>query len=379
MPMDVLFLKEQTVEHLAGQPVMKPIKRGGLIRELRLRLQHQITCTAANNAVANFKRGDGWAAIERLDIVLNGNEVVRSLSGLELVMMHRACYKKWPRFNTNYGDQLTANPAFDSVLKLPFWLPFGARPMDSALNSSLANDMKIVVQWASDQTKINSAASAYTAVPTLEVYSHQSGSPNGNNQNVRTAASKITRNVFQPNAATTSFFADLTPGAMIAGFLINSASAAGVDEATRINSLKIKAGSTVYWEAPRRILQSFNEDLEIYRSGVSGNKLLDSTTGVANDTVVDVGGAFNQATLNADFADIITKVNSLMCNYSSPIRSADFDQDAWYFINTIPDGWLAEALDTYLLGDFGIEMDVTGASNITIIPIEIFPPREERK
>lgn len=376
MAMDVLTLKEQTVDYLAGQPVYKPIKRGGLIRELRLRLQHQLTLTAVNNLAANFKRGDGWAAIERLDIVQNGNEVIRSMSGLELLMMHRACYKKWPRMNTNYADQATANPAFDSVLKLPFWTPFAVRAMDTAWNTSIVQDPKIVVQWATDYLKVNSAATGYTSNPTLEVYSHQSGNPNGSNAAIQVSATKMTRNVFQPGGATTTFFAELTAGAMIPGILINAASAAGVDEPTRINTAKIKAGSTTYWECPRKILQSFNEDLEIYKTGIPGNKLLDSTTGAANDTVVDVGGAFNQATLNANFADIIAKVNSLINGYSAPIKSADFDQDAWYFMNLIPDGWMGEALDSYLLGDFGLELDVTGASNITIIPIEVFPPRE---
>ena len=37
--------------------------------------------------------------------------------------------------------------------------------------------------------------------------------------------------------------------------------------------------------------------------------LVDSTTGTANGTVVDVGAAFSQATLNSNFADVIAKVN----------------------------------------------------------------------
>lgn len=41
-------------------------------------------------------------------------------------------------------------------------------------------------------------------------------------------------------------------------------------------------------------------------------ELTDSTTGTANDTVTDVGGAFNQATLNNNFADIVAKVNYLL-------------------------------------------------------------------
>jgi multidrug resistance efflux pump len=40
--------------------------------------------------------------------------------------------------------------------------------------------------------------------------------------------------------------------------------------------------------------------------------LTDSTTGTADNTVADVGGAFSQATLNNNFADIIAKVNGIL-------------------------------------------------------------------
>lgn len=41
-------------------------------------------------------------------------------------------------------------------------------------------------------------------------------------------------------------------------------------------------------------------------------ELTDSTTGTANDTLTDVGAAFNQATLNNNFADIAAKINYLL-------------------------------------------------------------------
>lgn len=40
--------------------------------------------------------------------------------------------------------------------------------------------------------------------------------------------------------------------------------------------------------------------------------LTDSTTGTANDTLTDVGGAFSQATLNNNFADLAAKVNAIL-------------------------------------------------------------------
>ena len=40
--------------------------------------------------------------------------------------------------------------------------------------------------------------------------------------------------------------------------------------------------------------------------------LTDSTTGTADNTLADVGAAFNQATLNNNFADLAAKVNALI-------------------------------------------------------------------
>lgn len=46
-------------------------------------------------------------------------------------------------------------------------------------------------------------------------------------------------------------------------------------------------------------------------SALTSAALTDSTTGTADATVVDVGGAFSQATLNNNFADLVAQVNAL--------------------------------------------------------------------
>ncbi len=40
--------------------------------------------------------------------------------------------------------------------------------------------------------------------------------------------------------------------------------------------------------------------------------LTDGTTGTANDALTDVGAAFNQATLNNNFADVAAKINAIL-------------------------------------------------------------------
>ena len=39
---------------------------------------------------------------------------------------------------------------------------------------------------------------------------------------------------------------------------------------------------------------------------------LSATAGTANDAVVDVGAAFNQATLNDNFRDVTAKINAIL-------------------------------------------------------------------
>lgn len=48
------------------------------------------------------------------------------------------------------------------------------------------------------------------------------------------------------------------------------------------------------------------------KSAVTPTLITDSTTGTADGTLADVGGAFSQATLNNNFADIAAKINALV-------------------------------------------------------------------
>lgn len=50
---------------------------------------------------------------------------------------------------------------------------------------------------------------------------------------------------------------------------------------------------------------------DLNAQGAASANLTDNTTGTADDTVVDVGGAFDQATLNNNFADVVAKINNI--------------------------------------------------------------------
>lgn len=65
-------------------------------------------------------------------------------------------------------------------------------------------------------------------------------------------------------------------------------------------------GKIVRWQATGVVLVAFDAS----QRGIIA-PLTDSTTGTADGTLSDVGAAFNQATLNNNFAELAAKVNAL--------------------------------------------------------------------
>jgi hypothetical protein len=75
---------------------------------------------------------------------------------------------------------------------------------------------------------------------------------------------------------------------------------------TLTQSTNTRIGHVVAWIATGYGIVEF----DVTRGVVT--ELTDSTTGTANDALTDVGAAFNQATLNNNFADIAAKINYLI-------------------------------------------------------------------
>lgn len=65
------------------------------------------------------------------------------------------------------------------------------------------------------------------------------------------------------------------------------------------------------WEAYKSAVETYNPNADRTIVATNAVAVTDSTTGTANDTLVDVGAAFSQATLNDNFADVAAKINAL--------------------------------------------------------------------
>lgn len=324
---------QQTVDFSNNNKVTRDLGRGMVYRELQLRLTGQLTCTGANNTAANTTRGDEWGVVKNIAIIANNTEVIRSISGNALWWLNYFFYGARPIITQAMGDGATANPSFDSVLKLPFWLPQSIRPIDTALDARKLSDLKIEITWGTF-TDINSAATAFTTAPKIEVNSTECFNLDGKFSMLRvyTIDKPIT-------ASSQAFQIQLPVGPMYRGFLINTtdnAVAGGTDLGTILNNLKLRSGSTVFADVKASPL--WQEQLLRY-----GNQR-------------DFGGT----------------------TYTKDRIGTKNDIRGWYLYDHVTDGFLSEAIDTLGFAEMVMELDVTlvGTSNIQVFPLEITPVRQ---
>jgi len=327
--------------------------RGLVYRDLILRLKCQPTLTAANNLTDDVERGDGWGVVKLIEILANNNQVIRSFSGNQLWWMNYFMFGTVPPITPGLGDDDgsgggTANPAIDVLLILPFWMFRCVRPMDTALDSRVLSDLKIRITWGT-YTDIHGDASAWTSEPTLEVHSLESAKVKGpfSLQSIYGISRTIT-------ADDDKFQIFLAVNDVYRGFLINTTDA-GVDQGDILNNLKIKSGTTVFYDAPGPVIQQYDGWMHPGIPHPIGNLLNTAGSGPVMVT------------------------NSLNI-YNKLQRSDSSDQAGWYFIDLVTDGYLSDAIDTYGFSEFYLECDVSvgsGTTKIDVLPIAITPVREK--
>ena len=329
MPQQVRTRKHTTVRYSTNNKEVEDLSRGMIIRELYLKLAGAATITAGNNTQANTQRGDEWGVVKRIDIIANGTDNIRSISGTALRWLNMFQYGAYPRVSTALGDGATANPAFASVLILPFWMPRAVRPIDTALDTRELSDLTIEITWGTF-TDVNSAASAWTTEPSLTVYALESFGIKGPFSQSRIFAIEETI-----TATNSQFKTRLPVGPMYRGFLINTTDA-GVDEGDILNNLKLISGTTVFQDLPSFVIK------DVFKIR---NELNRSFSGAAYD---DLG---------------IGDDNSF---------------EGWYFLDLVTDGFMSEAIDSLGFSELELEADVTvgaGATKLTYWPIQVIPVR----
>lgn len=325
MPQQVRRRQHETITYTANAKESATLSRGMILRHLMLRLQGQPTITAMNNSAANTLKAEEWGILDRIDLIANGSDVIKSFSGEQLWWLNYFLFGTVPPVTATLGDGSTANPSFDVSLLLPFWMPRSVRPFDTALDARQLSDLKLEITWGS-HTSINSAATGFTTNPTLEVYALESFNPPNAAAFSTWRLFQIIQTITAANAAQTI---KLPVGPLYRGFLINTIADAA-DVATVINNIKVKSGTTVFVDLPEDVLR-----LE-YRQ--------------MNGVPIDAVGR----------------------------RSSSSSVNGWYMLDLVTDGRLSEAIDTLGFAEFELELNVAApgtARSIELLPFQIIPVR----
>lgn len=320
------------------------LQRGVVIRELILHLKGAPTLTSGNNTTSNLKRGGPNELIKTVSVLVNGSEVIRQFSGAELMVRQLFWYGVPPVAETTFGDATTANPSFDRILRIPFWMPRIGNPQSTLLDARRLAALQLQVVWGT-WTDINGSATAWTTTPTLEVY-HEYVMPFPGTDIGPFHTWREYDISTSYTSTVTQAVVNLPVGNLYRGFVVNTpvgSGSAAVDTTGILNEFRFKSGSTVYYDVIEKLIrerayQQMNIDAQTYR-------YLSVLTG------------------GASFANIC--------------RSGNFNLDAWYWIDLANSGHLGDGVDTLGFAQLTMENDVTGQSNAALVvaPQMIVPVR----
>lgn len=329
-----------------SQKITFELGRGYILRELMLRLSGSFTyAAAANNIAGTLGRGDEWSLIERIDIVVNGSDVIRTFSGTQLRIMNLLCGYGLARPSLTLGDVgTTAAPTFDSTLVIPFWMPMSVRPIDTALVTNDYGSVRIDITVAAS-TGINSANGPTAVAATLDIASYESFGIK-----LEPSDFRIYTDQRAVGGANTDFAFDLPVNATYRGFLIGQANgfaSTSADQNNLITNIKLSSGTQIFRDLPFNLLR----DWQRQRQPQSTRELTQLTAGA--QLLANANGPFLRSA-----------------------KSANLDMDGWVFLDLCQDGYLTECLDAYGLSELKLRFNVSGAVSLTVIPWQIFPRRK---
>lgn len=331
----VVTRRQQPVTYTgSGNKQIIQLNKSLLYRMIYLRLTGATTVIAGSNTAALTMLGDEWGVIKKVELIANGSDVLFSCSGNDLWWMNRYFFDSFPRVTPAIGDGATANPAFDSTLLIPFWSPRATKPFDSAFFSGEVTDFRLEITWG-NYTDINSAATAWTTQPNVEVGSNESQLDA--NTPLPPVLRRLIKYVQQPAGANGAFRVPLDIGPMYRGFLINTTNTAGTSESHgQFTNVKLVSGSTVYVDISESMLKQAQDMFYGLPFGIEK-----TTAGIAYQT--------------------------------TPRISTSSDLLSWYCLDLVNDGYLTEAINTANLSELYLEFNVASACTINVLANQLIP------
>lgn len=330
-----IFREQATITYVSGAKVVQKLGRGSWYKYLVLRFRGAITCAALDNTNAKTKPGDEWALVQRLEMIVGGDTVF-SMSGEELRAFNRVWFRANPKYTTALGDGTTVNPSWDSVLLVPFITPGLARPQDTLLDTTDAEEVKLEVTFGT-HTDVNGSATGMTTTPSIVVSSKESyGNP------AYWCDRSISRFDVTTTGANTDAKVELTTGERgYVAFMVHAEDASGNDVTSAINRIRLKSGPRTFVDVDAQSL-------------LQSQILIDSVEQDQNPTS---GGALF---------------------YDDGARSSNSDNRSWYWLPMSDDGYLTESLKADGLSDLFFTFDVASACKVTVLAVVITPnPKAE--
>jgi len=310
------------VNYTQNSLVSKEVNRGMVYREMYLRLTGQLTVTQGNNTPANTLPGDEWAVVKDITLRINGRDVFKRIDGAALRWLQYYLFGEFPRKSLgNLGDATTANPAFDSTLILPFWMPRSANPMDFAFDSSKVSRIDLEITWGT-HTDVNSAATGFTVSPSIDVQVYEVANVGGAfaRWNVYPIANSVA-------GATNKFQIKIPVGYLYRSFLIR-------DSSLIISALHLESHPTEWLDMPIQVVRD--------------------VLGVARRNSIVPGAFTNTFYLAGAPGD---------------------DINHFIYMDFVGHGNNTESIDSFGLSDLFLEPDTTGAGLITVYPQQLVVPR----
>lgn len=337
MPQQVRFRTEKTVEYNENGRSRVSLDRGMIYRELWLTLKAcaGVAVGGTTTAAANILGGDLWAVVKRLEVKVNGNDVIRSFTGEDLKWLNYYWYGTPARPAIELiGIAAAATATVEETLILPFWLPQSVKPIDTALDARLLSDLMLEITWGDAADVGSGTGFEWDTDPELQIHTVESFGIQGPFNTLRL----FTLESAAIGAANDRFQVQLPVGNMYRSFLFNTKDSNGVDIIDDIVNVKLMSGSVVFADLAWNTLRN-------------AQKIRTNMQQVLTTTA-------------AAFHPLFLSSGSLPYG--------------WTYLDLVTDGFVSEAIDTLGYSQLTLEFEVAAAISgaIRVIPLEIIPIRK---
>ena len=173
----IAFRRNQdTVDYSENSDQFVDLHTGRLYRVLHCRLSGSLTI--ANNAASALLEDAPYSIIKKVEVMLNGNVPVVTMSGKALFEMNMILKRAIPNF-TAPGLTIATHP-FNAYFQIPFYMPETGNFMDNTIVDATlkggVNNFTLAVEWGDAEDLVTPVAAVdltYATEPSLAIVSQE--------------------------------------------------------------------------------------------------------------------------------------------------------------------------------------------------------------